>query len=199
MSQKYPKIKCTTFLPHAEPTLKKLNCVICEVVFFSQSRFRNYRNPFFNPGFKPSVGIWSSDSKSSLDKRYTLLTLETIKGIGIGLFTVLDLYDWIRMFWADHINDEITIGKHICTQLYLNINLIKNQFITLWKSFKKLSCVTLKKWRNTHWNFRCFFMLKITEKKLWTKEVTKGYFFDHVTPPWLWLLPSGLDWGWETT
>ena len=54
------------------------------------------------------------------------------------------MYDWIRMFWADHINDEITIGKHICTQLYLNINLIKNQFITLWKSFKKLSCVTSK-------------------------------------------------------
>ena len=44
------------------------------------------------------------------------------------------MYDWIRMFWADHINDEITIGKYICTQLYLNINLIKNQFITLWKS-----------------------------------------------------------------
>ena len=38
------------------------------------------------------------------------------------------------MFWTDHINDEITIGKYICTQLYLNINLIKNQFITLWKS-----------------------------------------------------------------
>lgn len=39
------------------------------------------------------------------------------------------MYDWIRMFWADHINDEITIGKYICTQLYLNINLIKNQFL----------------------------------------------------------------------
>ena len=32
--------------------LKKLNCVICEIVFFSQSQFRNYRNfrnPFYNP------------------------------------------------------------------------------------------------------------------------------------------------------
>ena len=26
------------------------------------------------------------------------------------------------MFCADHINAEITIGKHICTKLYLNIN-----------------------------------------------------------------------------
>ena len=164
MSQKY------YFLPHAEPTLKKLNCVICEVVFFSQSRFRNYRNPFFNPGFKPSVGIWSSDSKSSLDKRYTLLTLETIKGIGIGLFTVLDLYDWIRMFWADHINDEITIGKHICTQLYLNINLIKNQFITLWKSFKKYHVLRQKMTKYSYLKFSVFFMLKITEKFLFLME-----------------------------
>ena len=32
------------------PTLKKLDCVVCQIVFFSQSQFRNncnFRNPFY--------------------------------------------------------------------------------------------------------------------------------------------------------
>ena len=57
-----PSRKSNCVVLWLRPTLKKLNCVICEIVFFSQSQFRNYRNfrnSFYNPGFHDYFEFWS--------------------------------------------------------------------------------------------------------------------------------------------